>query len=163
MSASESAPGSFVTGVFHHGITVRDVDRSLAFYRGLLGLELVTDRTTSDQYLGDIHGVRFTAVRMAFLRVPGTEHMVELVSYEGVDQEVARALPWYPGSGHIGFEVRNLRELGTRLAAYGLPALAPAPVEIVSGPNKGTLVLKLQDPDGYWIELVQRPPGWAGG
>jgi catechol 2,3-dioxygenase-like lactoylglutathione lyase family enzyme len=161
MDSASRASSAGVTGFFHHGVTVRDVERSLTFYRDLLGLELVTDRTTTDQYLSEIHGTHFTAVRMAFLRVPETEQMIELVSYEGVNQEFVHSFPWYPGSGHIGLVVGDLGQLALELAARGFAALSTSPVEISSGPNKGTLVLKLRDPDGYWIELVQRPSGVA--
>jgi lactoylglutathione lyase len=147
-----------VTGVVHHGITVEDVDRALWLYRDLLGLELVVDRTTSDRYLGDIHGVPFREVRMAFVRIPGTGETIELVQYEGVAAEPTRSVPWNPGMGHICLSVEDIDAVDGAIRKAGFVPLSAKPVEISSGPNKGAKVVKFRDGDGYWVELWQPSP-----
>ena len=65
----------------HTGFTVGDLDRSLAFYRDLLGLEVVATQEKQGGYLGAIVGYPDAHVRMAHLRAPGGEHVVELFEY----------------------------------------------------------------------------------
>ena len=43
-----------VSGFFHGGITVADMDRSLSFYVDGLELEVLVDRVASDAYLGEV-------------------------------------------------------------------------------------------------------------
>ena len=51
--------------ILHTGLTVRDLDRSLAFYRALLGMELVFAQEKQGGYLAEIVGYRDVHVRMA--------------------------------------------------------------------------------------------------
>ena len=47
-----------ITGARHAGITVSDLDRSLEFYRDLLGLELLWRRLYEEPAITRIVGVR---------------------------------------------------------------------------------------------------------
>jgi lactoylglutathione lyase len=147
-----------VTGIVHHGITVADVNRSLRLYRDLLGLELMIDRTTSDEYLGDIHGMPFSEVRMAFLTAPGTSDTIEIVQYSGVSSVTAALSPWDPGAGHICLEVGDIAAVDRAIRNAGFTPLSAVPIEISSGPNRGAKVVKFHDDDGYWVELWQPRP-----
>ncbi len=152
------SPGSpKVSGVFHAGVSVADLDRSLEFYVGALGLEIDAERTATEQYLRDMHGLPFTAVRMAFLRVPNSTTQIELLEYQGVPRSPVRALPCEPGHGHVCFLVDDIDELATRLRAAGYRARSAAPVEITAGPNRGARAIYFEDPDGHPIEFIQRP------
>jgi catechol 2,3-dioxygenase-like lactoylglutathione lyase family enzyme len=62
----------------HTGYTVDDLERSLSFYRDLLGMELVAAQEKRGGYLASIVGYPDAYVRMAHLRFPGGEHMLEL-------------------------------------------------------------------------------------
>ena len=57
-----------VAGIFHTGITVSDLDRSIAFYRDCLGLELVTRWESSQPYLRTVVGFPDAELRIALLR-----------------------------------------------------------------------------------------------
>ena len=46
------------TGVTHIGICVRDMDRSLAFYRDALGLTVLGDRATDPSEGGRLHNYK---------------------------------------------------------------------------------------------------------
>ena len=67
--------------IHHTGYTVSDLDRSVAFYRDLLGCEVIAEQEKQGGYLAAIVGYPDAHVRMAHLRLPGGEHVVELFEY----------------------------------------------------------------------------------
>jgi catechol 2,3-dioxygenase-like lactoylglutathione lyase family enzyme len=158
MSDDQGDSGSPIIGFFHGGVSVSDLERSLTFYVDLLGLEVAAQRDATDQYLRDIHGLPFRQVRMAFLRVPDSDTMVELLEYQGVARHRPPYQPSDPGTGHLCFFVADVAAIHRQLTAAGYPARSREPVEITAGPNKGARVIYTADPDGYPIELLQRRP-----
>ena len=70
-----------VSRAHHTGYTVSDLDRSLVFYRDLLGCEVIATQEKEGGYLAAIVGYPDAHVRMAHLRVPGGEHVIELFEY----------------------------------------------------------------------------------
>jgi catechol 2,3-dioxygenase-like lactoylglutathione lyase family enzyme len=83
-----------VAGIFHTGLTVSDLDRSIAFYRDLLGLELVTRWDSAQPYLRRIVGFPDAELSIALLRVPGVAsgvsgHHIELLEYRAPAPRVA--------------------------------------------------------------------------
>ncbi|HSE06337.1 MAG TPA: VOC family protein, partial [Methylomirabilota bacterium] len=59
-----------VTGILHTGLTVSDLDRSLSFYRDLLGLEVIAQWDSSQPYLRAVVGYPDAELRIALLRLP---------------------------------------------------------------------------------------------
>ncbi|MCC6383471.1 MAG: VOC family protein, partial [Dehalococcoidia bacterium] len=78
---------SLVSGFFHGGIGVADMERSLAFYRDLLGLEVHFDVTLDAvDYVRAALGIEMRDCRIVYLRIPGSEGIfVELLEYHGTD------------------------------------------------------------------------------
>ena len=70
-----------MTALAHTGFTVRDLERSVAFYRDALGMEVVFEQEKRGGYLAAIVGYPDAHVRMAHLRFPGDVHRVELFEY----------------------------------------------------------------------------------
>src|SRR5262245_61454741 len=70
-----------ITGVHHTSFTVADLERSLVFFRDLLGLEVLFTREVRDEYFGRIVGLPGAVVKAALLRLPGAGHHVELFQY----------------------------------------------------------------------------------
>jgi len=130
---------SVLKGFEHVGITVRNIDRSLAFYVDLLGLKLVVRRP-------GLHGDE-----IAFLSAGNS--MLELVcpatgALLAEDVAVGRA-----GVRHLTFDFDNVDETYSRLEAAG--------VEMVEAPRlayNADIVRKVafcRDPDGLLIELTE--------
>lgn len=145
-----------VVGYSHVGITVSDMDQALGFYRDGLGLELVSDGGYDAPYLHAILGVPFASIRIARLQVPGIGH-IELLDYLGTAKEKRSADPSRPASGHLALNVTDLDAALARLAAAGFTPVSDAGVLVDRGVNVGSLVAYIADPDGYFIELIQRP------
>jgi hypothetical protein len=72
-----------VTGFFHAGVTVKDIDVALGFYRDGLRLEVAFLGESAIQYARRIWNQDPERVRVAFLKVPGTESFVELFEFRG--------------------------------------------------------------------------------
>ncbi len=126
-----------VTKLLHTRMRVSDMEQTIAFYTGVLGLE-VLERKTSPR-----------GSHLAFLKVPNSEELIELTSF--------------PPSGpvkvqedlvHLAFQVDNLDETIASLTSKG--------VKITDGPTQtssGSRFLFIDAPDGYEIELIERPRG----
>jgi catechol 2,3-dioxygenase-like lactoylglutathione lyase family enzyme len=145
-----------VTGTLHTGLTVSDLERSLAFWRDLLELEVVMERVMDAPYVGEMVGYPGVEMRAAILRVPGG-HQVELIEYVNVDGARIDGATGNPGAAHICLNVTDVAELHRRLKAAGYDTVTPAPVLSTAGPNNGRPFAYVIDPDGFRIELAQIP------
>jgi lactoylglutathione lyase len=147
-----------VMGVAHAGVTVSDMDASLAFYRDGLGLSLEVDAIRDTPYLHETLALPFAEIRYVLLSVPGAPGIfVELLEYRGVERQPAAARPCDPGSGHLCLQVRDATAAYDRLVRLGYRSRSDRAVPVDSGVNAGGKIVYFADPDGYWVELLQRP------
>jgi lactoylglutathione lyase len=140
----------------HIGLEVVDLNRSLAFYRDLLGLR-VTDEgegggPDTDELVG-AEGMRF---RYAELDL-GADQLLELIQPLAPATDRAPAAGRSPSVAHVGLVVNDIDEAYGRLKAAGLPTRS-APVELQEGGAwQGVRALYAADPDGFTVELLQLP------
>jgi lactoylglutathione lyase len=147
-----------VTGYFHGGITVRDMERSLVFYRDGLELEIEFDRILDGAYLKEVLALPFEHIRAVYFRLPGGG-FVELLEYHGIEQLSAASRPCDYGGGHLALYVDDVQAVHDRLVGLGFPARHSGVTDITTGPNAGARSAYVADPDGYYIELFQKAPG----
>ena len=151
-----------VAEIFHTGLTVSDLDRSIAFYRDLLGLELVSHWDSGEPYLRTIVGYPDAELRIALLRLPrggvgASGHHIELLEYRAPRGVRGDARTFNPGNAHVAFMVEDLDAAYADLTAKGV-RFKSAPVEITHGRNRGAKAVYLLDPDDITLELVQPAP-----
>ena len=86
--------GGRISGFFHAGVTVSDMDASLAFYRDALGLELVSDGFTGGESARRIWGMEIGRVRVVSPRFVRHAHKAGLRVHVWTvdDADVARRL-----------------------------------------------------------------------
>jgi catechol 2,3-dioxygenase-like lactoylglutathione lyase family enzyme len=142
--------------ILHTGLTVRDLDRSLAFYRDLLGMELVFAQEKEGGYLAEIVGYPGAHVRMAHLAFRDDAARVELFQYLRPEPAGEPAEPRTVGITHVCLRVEDLAATYERLVAAGVTTRS-APVLVDTGANAGGYGLYLHDPDGALVELFQPP------
>jgi glyoxylase I family protein len=139
-----------VTGLHHAGLVVADLDRSLRFYRDLLGIpvrELVEDGSPT---MRKLTGWPDRLVRIADLELGGGR-VLELIQRVEHPEE-----PPTPGTDHIALEVDDVREAWRRLTAAGHVARSEPVTLTDAGPYwTGATVVYVTDPDGTTVELVQ--------
>lgn len=156
-----SLVGSGLRGVFHFSFTVSDLDRSVAFYRDLLGLELVHTQEQDNAYTRRLVGFPGAVLRVAQLAVPGqprgiSTHDLELVEYvrpEGVRRE-GRIND--PGAAHLAFTITDAWAAYERLTGAAVRFVS-SPNAITAGVNVGGYACYFYDPDEIVLELLQPP------
>ncbi|MGE3268502.1 MAG: VOC family protein [Chloroflexota bacterium] len=146
-------------GVHHAGVTVSDLDRSLGFYRDVLGLEVIVVAERTDATIGQIVGYPGARIKLAFCGVPGDTARVELLQYLDPTGAPGDGETFRPASGHVCFRVDDIQAMHEKITAAGYAPRSTTPVEILEGPNTGAKAFYVRDPDGYTVELFQLPPG----
>jgi lactoylglutathione lyase len=146
-----------LTSLHHTGLTVRDLDRSLGFYRDLLGMQVLFEQEKKGGYLAKIVGYEGAHVRMAHLAFPGGGHRVELFQYVEPEPRGDPGEPRDVGITHVCLAVVDLEALHGRLRAAGVEFYSD-PVQVDTGANADGSGVYLRDPDGITLELFQPPP-----
>ena len=150
--AAAPKTASPVVGVGNFSHIVQDLDKSLAFYRDVLGLEPANNMGWSNMpaimQLGDTPGAQS---RMAALRVPGSQLGVELIEYKDIDRKPQQPRFQDPGAANLGLTVRDMSAILPKLVPAGGKILTPNAPTVLNG-GRYTFV---QDPDGFIVELVQ--------
>jgi catechol 2,3-dioxygenase-like lactoylglutathione lyase family enzyme len=108
------------TSLLHTGITVRDLDRSLRFYRDLLGMEVVFQQEKQGGYLAAIVGYEDAHARMAHLAFSGDSHRIELFQYLEPTPVGTPAEPRHLGITHLCLRVPDIHALYARLLDEGI-------------------------------------------
>jgi catechol 2,3-dioxygenase-like lactoylglutathione lyase family enzyme len=148
--------------VSHIAIGVRDIDRSLHFYRDLLGLRVTTDAMENvgglkSLFANDQKGKR----RAVYLRFEDGPHASFLVLSQSPGAASGEPIKLDQiGVHHFAFWVDDLRERIESLRAAGVPILA-GPFESDSvaygePPGKKVLTCLFSDPDGIIVQYDQR-------
>ena len=126
-----------VKKLLHTRMRVSDLDQTIQFYTTVLGLEVLEQKTSP------------RGSQLAFLKVPNSDELIELTSF--------------PPSGpvkvqedlvHLAFQVDSLDDTIASLKTKG--------IKITDGPTRtssGSSFIFIDAPDGYEIELIERPPG----
>ena len=140
----------------HTGITVANLERSLAFWRDVLGFEFSHRTHHTGALAGEVTGVPGAELTLAVLKAPG--HKIELLQYHApADRGRSNLRPCDVGSVHVAFTVDNLDAVLEKIAASGWKA-AGCPQTLTSGPNAGRRVVYVRDPDGTTFEFMQPLP-----
>jgi glyoxylase I family protein len=139
----------------HTGITVSNLERSLAFWRDLLGFEFSHSTQQSGEIAEQITGVKGAELKLAVVKAPGG-HKIELLEYLApADRKKHVDLrPCDVGHVHVALTVENLEPLLQKIAKSAWKA-AGKPQTLATGPNAGKCVIYVRDPDGTTIEFME--------
>ena len=123
-----------VKKLLHTRYRVTDLEKTVAFYKDVLGLK-ETRRHTSGR-----------GSQLVFFKAPDSEEEIELCKFDQSGPVVVG-----PDLTHLAFEVDDLEKFARDAAAKGYP--------LSDGPHKtegGSVIAFIDAPEGYEIELVQR-------
>jgi catechol 2,3-dioxygenase-like lactoylglutathione lyase family enzyme len=151
-----SAKNSFhIIGADHTGITVSNLERSLAFWRDVLGFEVSHTAHQKGELAEKITGVEGAEIKLVVLRAPGG-HKIEILEYLApADRRHVSLRPCDVSSAHVALLVEDLDAVLAQIAASGWKA-AGEPQRLTAGPNAGKRVIYARDPDGITIEFMQQ-------
>jgi lactoylglutathione lyase len=125
---------SKVTKLLHTRYRVNDLERTVKFYRDVLGLEEIRRHKSP------------RGSELVFLKTPGSEELLEITYFPG-----SGPVQVQPDLTHLAFEVDSLAEFEKHLARHGL--------KFSDGPttsSSGTTFAFIDAPEGYEIELIQK-------
>ncbi|HEY5297200.1 MAG TPA: VOC family protein [Verrucomicrobiae bacterium] len=123
-----------VTKLLHTRYRINDLERTVKFYREILGLEEIR-RHKSPRGSG-----------LVFLKAPQSEEEIELCHFPKSDSVQVQ-----PDLTHLAFEVASLEEFSKHLEKFGM--------KFSDGPttsSTGTTFAFIDAPEGYEIELIQK-------
>lgn len=143
-----------ITGFHHVGITVTSMERSLRFYRDLLGFEEVMSWNPRAEYIATLVGYPEVDLHATVLKLPDSSARLELLEYRNVDGKEIDSRNGNAGTAHIAFFVDNLDAIYRDLVEAGVPSVSK-PVTPTIGPNRGGRAVYMIDPDGIRVELIQ--------
>ncbi len=119
--------------LLHTRYRVNDLERTVRFYKEVLGLEEVRRHKSA------------RGSELAFLKAPGSEELIELCFFPA-----SGPVQVQPDLTHLAFEVDSLEEFGAHLAKLG--------IKYSDGPHlkpDGGGIAFIDAPEGYEIELIQ--------
>ena len=124
-----------VKKLLHTRYRVSDLEKTASFYKDVLGLEEV-NRHSSPR-----------GSQLVFFKAPGSEELIEICKFDGSG-------PVNVGTDitHLAFEVDDLEAFARHSAERGYP-LSDGPTPTSSG----SVIAFVDAPEGYEIELIQRP------
>src|SRR5580765_7573314 len=130
-----SEPHFRILAADHTGITVSNLERSLAFWRDVLGFELSHRVDQAGQLASEITGVPGAEISIAVLKAPG--HKIELLEYHAPpDRKRVELRPCDVGSVHVALTVDHLDAVLDAITASGWK-IAGKPQTLKTGPNAG--------------------------
>jgi glyoxylase I family protein len=133
----------------HVCIGVSDMDASVSFYTGVLGMDVVFDITLDGGGLDAVTGATAQSGRMVGGLIGGV--MVELLCLGDMSDNLKGP---HLGYSNISFRVADLDATHDALQQHHPHARATTPVDIA-----GVRMFFIYDPDGTPIELIELPAG----
>ena len=151
-----------ITHLDHVNIVVADMDRSVAFYRDVIGMEQAFETTLEGEWVETIIGLRDVKARCVFLKAPdGGTHLelLQFLSPTGTTVD-CNAVPNTIGVRHLAFRVRDLTAFATRLRDAGVEPVSPpvtVPFPVADAGEKRLCYFR--DPDGVLLEAAEYRAG----
>ncbi len=154
------------SGNFIH--VIGSVERTVTFYHDVLGLDLVTTRGVgqfaANPAVAKLYSIApTTPMSVAMLRLPDRAVALEFAEFRGVAQRSSAPRPQDPGASVLVLTVRSLDPVLARVRVAHAPIVTTGGVPVVRSDSAGkSRILVVKDPDGYYIELVERDSATGG-
>jgi catechol 2,3-dioxygenase-like lactoylglutathione lyase family enzyme len=142
------------TCVTHIGICVRDMDKSLAFYRDILGMTVLGDRMTDPTEGGRLHNYRRERQARRWVSLcygEGSTPTLTLTSHPGDDPDGAPVKLDEVGITHISFGVADVKSLTEELIGKGVELAGPR--ESFTNSDGDIRSIYVFDPDGILVQF----------
>ena len=141
-------------------LTVDNVDQAVRLYRDALGLKLLNEPQFREDTAGSAAlGVDGGQYRVAFLQVPTSGLMLDLVDFKGVDRRTVAAGIQDFGSTRMQMRVRDVDATIAAFAKFGgtVASTGGKPLDLPAGNNKLKVAI-VRDPNNLFVVLIESPP-----
>jgi catechol 2,3-dioxygenase-like lactoylglutathione lyase family enzyme len=142
------------TAVHHVGITVVDLDRSVAFWERLLDTSSRDRRILQGPQLAVMVGYDPVRIDSCWIDLPGGVAL-ELLQYLGRDDAPYDPGTAHPGNVHVCLAVEDMDLAHAHAVSCGATPVSERPIEVAAGPRAGSRLAYLRDLDGVTLELLQ--------
>ncbi|MEU2132230.1 VOC family protein [Streptomyces sp. NPDC018352] len=153
-----------LTQAAHVGISVSDLDASIAFYKALTGREPVAEGTMSSVPFGKSQGLPTSKLRYATINLDNSLG-IDLIQFQEPVGEHTNGKANRPGSMHLCLKVDNFDAVYQRMKDAGYDFLGDDYTfiagEVTPEAALGTKVAYFNDPDGTNLEIIQPEGGFA--
>ena len=139
-----------IKDVRHVGIVVSDMERSLKFYKDLLGLKIKSIEDEEGKFLDNMLAHKYVKNKVAKLYAGNGSALVELIDSKIFANKKDRNF-FTIGASHFAFTVDNLEKTYDYLMKNAVKFTAPPQLT----PDGYAKVTFCEDPDGTPIELVE--------
>ena len=140
-----------VKNIRHTGIVVTDMERSVKFYRDVLGLQPAIDFTEEGGYIDRLSAIDGVRLRMVKL-VAEEGGMIELLEYASHPETRPPGNRLCEiGPTHGAFTVADVEKIYREWSAKGIPFNSPPQLS----PDGKAKVAFFRDPDGTFLEIVE--------
>jgi glyoxylase I family protein len=146
-----------VRGLDHVSVSCADLERSLAFFHGALGIPIRDRGRIQDGSLADILGAPHAVADYADLDL-GDGRTLELLAFLEPAGEPLDPCVHRPGAGHLSLRVDDIDTLHAAIQRAGFTVHPAAPATITEpGFWQHARVVYVTAPDGVTVELIQWP------
>lgn len=135
----------------HCGIVVSNMERSLKFYRDLLGLKIIREMDESGKYIDNMLKLEQVRVKTVKLSVNNGNSLIELLEFKSHQNNNVKRNIFDQGASHVAFTVENLDQVYNNLRKENIEFNAPPQLS----PDGYAKVTFCYDPDNTPIELVE--------
>ena len=141
-----------IRSIHHFSFTVSDMESSLAFYTGILGMEVGSDVIIQESRDHSVTRIPDARLRIVHLRTYGS--VIELIQYLSPIGKPLNTRTCDTGSAHLAFVVDDMEASYRELQRKGVHFKSDP---VVTGTEAGTIVKSVYflDPDGITLELVE--------
>ena len=144
-----------ISSIRHVGFVVKDLEESLKFYSGILGLEIYRRCTEEGDFIDSLTGIKEVKLEWVKLIIPkaGLIELLQYHSHPDLDEldKIDRGASNRLGCSHVSLTVEDLSKLYTNLISNGYSCKS-APLISENGKAK---ILYAHDPDGAILELIE--------
>lgn len=144
--------------IMHVGVTVQDMDRSIAFYRDILGLTFQGEILMEGPETDALFGRKGCKARVAYLN--GSDHIMapplELIQFVDEPSRKDSADLMKTSISEICFRVQDIDAVYEHLIANGVDCLsAPQSFDFTADGFGKSKAIYFRDPDGIIMELME--------
>ena len=154
MTDHPQQPYSGPSVMSHMGICVRNIEKSLAFYRDMLGMSIMKDEMLPPEDLGPLHLYELPLAkrRVVYLKYGAHAASPVLVITERPESTAGQpTLLDQHGISHLGFTIPNLQEFTERMLKLGAKPFGPT--DSFRSPEGKVLSVFFSDPDGKLLQF----------
>ncbi len=144
--------------IYHVGLTVSDIDKSIAFYRDILGLRFIGEILMEGKETDALFQRKNCRARVAYLNGSNELHMppVELIQFLDTEIQNKKSDLFSTSISELCFYTNDIEETYHKLLEYKVECLSPPQdFDFTSTGFGKSKAFYFKDPDGIILEMMQ--------